>query len=69
VFWLAAAKAAMKGGCMSEQENERNIPASDDPDVEGHRVVPRSDEAAESEAPGRRENEEGDDVEAHRVIP
>jgi hypothetical protein len=54
---------------MSEQENERNIPASDDPDVEGHRVVPRSDEAAESEAPGRRENDEGDDVEAHRVIP
>ena len=54
---------------MSEQENERNMPASDDPDVEGHRVVPRSDEAAESEAPGRRETDDGDDVEAHRVVP
>ena len=43
---------------MSEQENERTVPASDDPDVEGHRVVPRSDEADESEAPGRRENDE-----------
>ena len=54
---------------MSEQENERNIPASDDPDVEAHRHATRGDEAAETEAPGRRENDEGDDVEAHRVTP
>ncbi len=54
---------------MSEQENERNMPASDDPDVEGHRVVPRSDEESETEGPGRRETDDGDDVEAHRVIP
>jgi hypothetical protein len=54
---------------MSEQENERSIPESDDPDVEGHRVVHRGDEAAETEAPARRETDDGDDVEAHRVIP
>jgi hypothetical protein len=53
---------------MSEQEKDR-FKESDDPDVEAHRHATRGDEAAETEAPGRRENDEGDDVEAHRVTP
>jgi hypothetical protein len=61
--------AALKGGCMSEQEKDRRIAESDDPDVEGHRVVHRGDEAAETEAPARRETDDGDDVEAHRHSP
>jgi hypothetical protein len=53
---------------MSEQEKDR-FKESDDPDVEAHRRATRGDEAAETEAPGRRENDEGDDVEAHRHSP
>ena len=54
---------------MSDQEKDRRIKESDDPDVEGHRVVKRGDEAAETEAPARRETDDGDDVEAHRHSP
>lgn len=51
---------------MSEQEQERNMPISDDPDVEGHRTKAAIDEGAEGEEPGRRETGEEPDVEAHR---
>jgi hypothetical protein len=50
---------------MSEQEKDR-FKESDDPDVEAHRNALRNDEAAETEGPGRRETDDGDDVEAHR---
>jgi hypothetical protein len=53
---------------MSEQEQERNAPQSDDPDVEGHRTVPRGDEGSEEEI-GRRQSDEESDVEAHRNMP
>ena len=52
---------------MSEQEMERNKRMSDDPDVEGHKVKPYSDDESEGEGAERRETgEESDDVEAHR---
>lgn len=54
---------------MSEQERERVVPQSDDPDVEGHKLQPYSDEESESEGAERRETDDGDDVEAHRVVP
>jgi hypothetical protein len=54
---------------MSEQEKEKNVPMSDDPDVEGHRVVPYGDEGSEDEGKERRESGDDPDVEAHRVTP
>lgn len=51
---------------MSEQEQERVAPKSDDPDVEGHRVKPAQDEGMEGQEAERRETDEGSDVEAHR---
>jgi hypothetical protein len=51
---------------MSEQEQERNIPESDDPDVEGHRTKAYGDEGSEGEEKGRRQSDEESDVEAHR---
>jgi hypothetical protein len=51
---------------MSEQEQERQAPQSDDPDVEGHRTKAYGDEAAEDAEIGRRESDEEPDVEAHR---
>lgn len=50
---------------MSEQEQERNAPKSDDPDVEGHRTKAYGDEGSEEEV-GRRETDEESDVEGHR---
>jgi hypothetical protein len=50
-----------------EDEREKVKSEQDEADVEGHRVKPYSDDAAESADPGRRESEDGsDDVEAHR---
>ena len=51
---------------MSEQEQERNKPMSDDPDVEAHRHKGAVDEESEGDELGRRETEEEPDVEAHR---
>jgi hypothetical protein len=51
---------------MSEQEKERTHPKSDDPDVEGHKLKPYSDEESEGEGAERRETGEEPDVEAHR---
>jgi hypothetical protein len=51
---------------MSEQEQERNKPMSDDPEVEGHRTKAATDEGSESDELGRRETGEEPDVEAHR---
>ena len=59
-------KAALKGGAMSEQEMEKVKPASDDPDVEGHKVKPYGDEESDREGAERRETDDGSDVEAHR---
>jgi hypothetical protein len=54
---------------MSEQEQERTKPMSDDPDVEGHRTKAYGDEGAEGEGAERRETGEEPDVEGHRVKP
>jgi hypothetical protein len=51
---------------MSEQESERNVPKSDDPDVEAHRTKAYGDEGSEEEGAERRETDEESDVEAHR---
>jgi hypothetical protein len=51
---------------MSEQEQERHHPRSDDPDVEAHRKKAYGDEGAEGEGAERRETGEEPDVEAHR---
>jgi hypothetical protein len=51
---------------MSEQEQERNKPMSDDPDVEAHRTKAAIDEESEGDELGRRETGEEPDVEAHR---
>jgi len=51
---------------MSEQEQERQKPMSDDPDVEGHRQKAAVDEESEGDELGRRETGEEPDVEAHR---
>jgi hypothetical protein len=47
-----------------EEERERTVPAQDEQDVEGHKVIPRTDEDAASD-PARRENDDESDVEAH----
>jgi hypothetical protein len=57
-----------KGGAVSEQEKERAVPESEDPDVEGHKVIPRGEEGSEEEI-GRRRSDEESDVEAHRNMP
>jgi hypothetical protein len=51
---------------MSEQEQERHHPKTDDPDVEGHRRKAYNDEGPQGEEPDRRETGEEPDVEAHR---
>lgn len=54
---------------MSEQEQERNAPESDDPDVEGHRTKAYGDEGSEGQEADRRETDDEPDVEGHRVKP
>jgi hypothetical protein len=54
---------------MSEQERERTHPLSDDPDVEGHRNKPYSDEESQGEGAERRETDDEPDVEGHRFKP
>jgi hypothetical protein len=54
---------------MSEQEQEKNAPRTDDPDVEGHRARLQNDEGSEGQEAERRETDDGDDVEAHRARP
>lgn len=53
---------------MSEQEQERNKPMADDPDVEAHRTKAYGDEGSEDTDPERKRKamEEASDVEAHR---
>ena len=51
---------------MSEQEQERNRPQSEDPDVEGHRTRAQNDEGSEGQEAERRQTDEESDVEAHR---
>jgi hypothetical protein len=51
---------------MSEQEQERNNPKTDDPDVEAHRTKAQNDEGSEGQEAERRANDEPD-VEGHRT--
>lgn len=67
VMWTASHPLAVtKGECMSEQEQERNAPQSEDPDVEGHRHKGVDDEGSESQEAERRQTDEESDVEGHR---
>ncbi|HMI22433.1 MAG TPA: hypothetical protein VK496_05910 [Gaiellaceae bacterium] len=51
---------------MSEQEQERNHPKTDDPDVEGHRTKAQNDEGSEGQEAERRAQDDEPDVEGHR---
>jgi hypothetical protein len=51
---------------MSEQEQERNRPQSEDPDVEGHRTKAQNDEGSEAQEAERRAKDDEPDVEGHR---
>jgi hypothetical protein len=67
VMWTASHPLAVtKGGCMSEQEQERNAPETDDPDVEGHRTKAQNDEGSEGQEADRRATDDESDVEGHR---
>jgi hypothetical protein len=67
VMWTASHPLAVtKGGCMSEQEKERNHPKTDDPDVEAHRTKARNDEGSEGQEAERRATDDESDVEGHR---
>jgi len=50
---------------MSEQEEDRKAPETDDPEVEGHRRN-FGDEAAAAQEADRRETDDESDVEGHR---
>jgi hypothetical protein len=52
---------------MSDQEQEREKRASEDPDVEGHRAKGYGDEGSEDKELGKRETDEEPDVEGHRL--
>jgi hypothetical protein len=54
---------------MSEQEQERNAPEADDPDVEGHRFKADGGEGSEGQEAERRETDDESDVEGHRFKP
>lgn len=51
---------------MSEQEQERNAPRTDDPDVEAHRTRGQNDEGSEDQEAERRAKDDEPDVEGHR---
>jgi len=51
---------------MSEQEQERNAPQSEDPDVEAHRNKGAGDEGSEDQEAERRAKDDEPDVEGHR---
>jgi hypothetical protein len=50
---------------MSEQEEDRKAPETDDPDVEGHRRA-FGDEGAAAQEAERRAKDDEPDVEGHR---
>jgi hypothetical protein len=52
---------------MSEQEQERNHPKTDDPDVEAHRTKAQNDEGSEGREAERRAKDDEPDVEGHRT--
>ena len=48
-----------------EDEKDRTTPGTEESEVEGHRSMPRSDEADDV----RRETDDDPDVEGHRSMP
>lgn len=50
-----------------DEERERVKSAQEEADVEAHRVKARSEDSEPGEDMGRRESDDDDDVEAHRM--